>query len=343
MPVLQRPNEFLEDFVSEIKIAEKSVLLQSMNFETGRVMSILEEALISAAGRGVEIEINFDWVSQRFVHNSLPLLPAISSGKRKYIKNLWEKDREMVGRFKKAGIKMNKTNIPQIPLNLIPFIGRNHIKMYIVDGRIGWIGGLNLFDNAFENVDFMVKITNKKIINVLMDQFKKINENRMEADYSIKFDKNYTLTVDNGRKARSLIYSQTLSAVRKAEESIVFMSQFIPDYSILRALIKASKKGIRIEIITSPGNNRIFKHYPERLSYLYFKKSIKNNPNIRLIHLNKTVHAKLILIDNKVALFGSHNFTYSGVIFGTEEIMMTTYDPDLITQIKDFVKTSRKI
>lgn len=340
MPILQTPNEFLEDFVSEINKAEKNVCLQTMNFETGKVMSVLEEALVNAVKRGVRVEINFDWVSQRFVHDRLPLLPAISPGKRKYVKNLWEKDRRMVERLKAAGIKMNKTNTPFFPLNFIPFMGRNHIKMYVVDGKIGWIGGLNLFDIAFENVDFMVKITDGKIIDVLLSQFKRINKNRAAADYTVSFDKNYSLTIDNGAKVKSLIYNQTLNAVKKAEKSIVFMSQFIPDSSILRSLINASKKGTMVKIITSPQNNVIFKRYPERLSYLYFKNSIKNNPNIRLIHLGRTVHAKLILIDGEKALFGSHNFTYSGVIFGTEEIMMTTMDPELIAQIKKFVEIS---
>ena len=85
------------------------------------------------------------------------------------------------------------------------------------------------------------------------------------------------MTIDNGSKAKSLIYNQTLGAVKTAEKSIMFMSPFIPDSSILRSLINASKKGIMVEIITSPGSNPFFKRYPERLSYLYFKYSIKNN------------------------------------------------------------------
>lgn len=342
MQILQTPNEFLEDFVSEINNAKQSVQIQSMNFETGRVMSILTKALLDAAGRGVRIEINFDWVSRRYVHDTLPMLPVINLKKRKYIKNLHIENNSLINTLTKANVKMNQTNTPLFPFTVVPFMGRNHIKMYIVDEKIGWIGGLNLFDIAFENIDFMVKIFDEKIVDALAEQFEKINKNRDKSDYTFDLGNDYSMTVDAGKKFKSLIYDNALNSIKKSGESVVFMSQFVPDGKILNALISVAKRGVRVEIITSPKDNKLFTRYPERLLYLYFKRSIKKYVNIQLHHLPTTVHAKLILIDDKKALFGSHNFTYSGVALGTEEIMMQTTDLNLIAQIKDFIDTNLK-
>lgn len=337
MQILQTPDEFLKDFVSEINNAKHSIQIQSMNFEVGRVMSVLTKALLDAAKRGVKIEINFDWVSERYIHDTLPMLPVINFKKRKYNNNLHKQNNELINLLINAGIKMNQTNNPLFSSTLIPFAGRNHIKMYIVDEKIGWIGGLNLFDIAFENIDFMVKISDQKIVSVLIDQFKKINKNKGEIDYSIDLGNDYSITVDVGKKFKSLIYKKALSEIKKSEKSVIFMSQLMPDGKILSALINAAKRGVRVEIITSPKDNKLFTRFPEKLLYINFLRSIKKYANIQLYHLLTTVHVKLILIDDKKALFGSHNFTYLGVILGTEEIMMQTIDPSLITQIKEFI------
>jgi cardiolipin synthase A/B len=41
----------------------------------------------------------------------------------------------------------------------------------------------------------------------------------------------------------------------------------------------------------------------------------------------------------KIAITGSHNFSHSGVMFGTREIGLETSDPLVIDQLEQFHKT----
>ena len=54
------------------------------------------------------------------------------------------------------------------------------------------------------------------------------------------------------------------------------------------------------------------------------------------------LHAKFIIFTmpdgKKVAISGSHNFAYTGVLFGTREIALETKDPAIIEQLESFVK-----
>ena len=119
------------------------------------------------------------------------------------------------------------------------------------------------------------------------------------------------------------------------------MSQFVPDNKLLQQLIEASKRNVSVTVIASSENDSIFTNYPSKLAYLYFKFVIKKYPNIKLINLKKHVHVKLLLTDNKSALLGSHNLTFSGVLFGTEEIMLKTLDAELLGQLNKFLQSQK--
>jgi phosphatidylserine/phosphatidylglycerophosphate/cardiolipin synthase-like enzyme len=184
----------------------------------------------------------------------------------------------------------------------------------------------------------MVKTDDQKIIAALSKQFEMINKNRAVNNYSVNFDNNYSLYVDTGKHGKSIIYDKAMAMIEEAKTSIIFMSQFVPDGPLLGKLIEASKRNIAITVITSSDKDILFEHYPSKLAYLYFKFIYKNYPNIKLINLKKHMHVKLLLVDDKLAITGSNNLTFSGVLFGTEEIMLETSDSKLLDQLGKFVQ-----
>ena len=48
-----------------------------MCIEPGWVMDPIEKELLNAVKRGVEVRINYDWVTHKFVNGDLALLPGI--------------------------------------------------------------------------------------------------------------------------------------------------------------------------------------------------------------------------------------------------------------------------
>jgi len=339
MQLVQNPEQFLNDFIAEIKKANKSILIQTMSIEPGRVMDLLEKELAEAGKRGVEVRINYDWVTEKFVHGDLPLAPVLDSKKRNYNKNLHNQIKQMLERLSNNGVVISKANQPNSLFSFLPFLNRNHIKMYVIDKRIAWIGGLNLFDIAFENIDLMIKTYNPKIVSALSEQFEKLNNNRERENYKVDCKNEGYLYVDVGKHGKSIIYDKAISMIKEAEKSILFVSQFVPDNKLLSELIEAAKRNVAITIITSSKKDALFNKYPSRLAYLYFMFMIKKYSNIKLINLKGHVHIKLLLVDKVLALFGSHNLTFSGVLFGTEEIMLETSDVKLVEQLSKIAQS----
>lgn len=336
-PQIFMPHDFLDDFLKEASQAKHSIYLQSMNFEAGEVLTRIEKVLLEALSRGVRVNINHDWVSEVFVQGELSLLPSSSAKKRLVGKELHKKSQTIEKNLREHGATIIVTNSPNTPNHLLPMVRRNHIKLYIVDEKVAWMGGVNLFDEAFEKVDIMIRFEERKVVEGLVRQFFMVNQLRSPVDYKLQLTPSETLFVDTGKLSSSIIYTEAMSKIDKANNHIIFMSQFVPDGPLLQRLLKATKRGVKVDVITSPKTNSLFASYPTRFTYLYFKFILPKYTLLTLTHLEKNVHAKIITVDSTCAMVGSHNYTYSGVLFGTEEIMMQTTDKDLVKRIEDFI------
>lgn len=340
-PRLFLPNDFLDDFLAHASKAKQSIYLQSMNFEAGEVLSRIEAVLIPALERGVRVNITIDWVSRIFVHGHLPLLPMARPFRRSHWERHVKASEQLRARLVAKGATFVTTNNPTFLNRQLPMIRRNHIKLYMIDEKIVWMGGVNLFDDAFKKIDLMVRFEDDQIVGALHQQFFMVNELRSPADYSKKLGEHYTLYVDTGKIEQSIIYQEALRQIDNAKVSITFMSQFVPDGPLLKRLIAATKRGVSVEVLSSPRKNVLFTKYPTKLTYEFFRFRIKKHPLLVFKHLPQDVHAKLLVLDDTTALFGSHNYTYSGVLFGTEEIMMETTDQVLLGQITAFLSSAK--
>jgi cardiolipin synthase len=140
-----------------------------------------------------------------------------------------------------------------------------------------------------------------------------------------------TVILDGGIPGNSHIYKRACELAEEAE-SIVLVSQYCPTAKLSR-IIK-SKPSI------------IYFNHPKNASLL--NKLIISagtaTTNLKSLYEKATyLHAKFIIFTmpggKKVAISGSHNFSYSGVIFGTREIAIETTDKTIISQLEAFVDT----
>jgi phosphatidylserine/phosphatidylglycerophosphate/cardiolipin synthase-like enzyme len=334
---LQNPTEFIKDFQKEARKAKKRIWIQTMYFETGKKTKAFEDALLSCLKRKLDVRVVIDWSIRTHTPDDrlhfYPILP-IKKNKRRAIKQFSKDNKRMFKRLEDAGAKILIANQPGLSGNLIPIFRRSHSKMFIVDDIV-WTGGINLSDHAFENIDFMIKFNNKKIISAIEKQFPHLHRKPVK-DYLVDLDDDYRLLVDNGRYNRSTIYNHALGMIDRATKEIIFVSQYIPDGALLKKLIKKANERVSVIIITSYKEHQNFTRLPYGPFYRRLKSKIKNNPYIKLIHCSKKVHAKLLEVDKKEVIFGSHNFFHATVLVGTQEISIHSKDKKLIKILDKF-------
>jgi phosphatidylserine/phosphatidylglycerophosphate/cardiolipin synthase-like enzyme len=115
-----------------------------------------------------------------------------------------------------------------------------------------------------------------------------------------------------------------IKAAKSTIAIIVFDWRWYPDYvaypiqKFNLEILNAAKKGVKICAITN------YKEITELLK----------NSAIQAKHLihDKLVHSKIMIIDNKIAIIGSHNYTHSAFSYN-HEVSVIIRDPDLCSQL----------
>lgn len=212
-----------------------------------------------------------------------------------------------------------------------PFAGVTHVKWTIVDDTVYCFGGVNLYGRGAKNVDYMFKIKDRKLADLLVKEHDTIIEtDREPADYSGFYKQlGYgTLLIDSGEKNESMIYERAVELAKQAE-SILFVSQYCPTGELTKIL----RRKRAMVYYNQPKNTHRWTKLMLRFSRITtgLKSRYKKQ---------KYLHAKFIVFTmpdgSKVALSGSHNFTYSGVRFGTREVELETNDKKIIAQLEKY-------
>ena len=304
---IQNTNEFTLDFKLSIKKAQTRILIKTMNFEPGKAINSIIEDLITSSEKGVDVKISLDAIYDKFYRGDLILLPSLkgASQEGKIFRH------QVTERLRKGGIKVSIHKA----FSFFPLLRRNHIKLYVVDNAV-WVGGINFTDQGFRNKDLMIKFTNPAITHRLISLFHKINTNQIFQNK--RFLSNIKILIDEGRIGKSVIYDTAVDLIKKSQDRIVLSSPFLPSGKLLRTLMEAGKRGIKIRIMTSTNSTNIVSFVNNINSLLSFGQ-IKKNNNTE-INYYRAIHTKALVVDGKQALFGSHNFSFVGVLLGTTEL-----------------------
>jgi phosphatidylserine/phosphatidylglycerophosphate/cardiolipin synthase-like enzyme len=317
--VLKGP-EFLDDLESEAKKATRRVFIKTMilgaGIATDRLLSMYK-----GTKKSVDKKFHVDWIGVVGIGN----LDLLKKHSPKEDSKKW-----FLLELKKNNVELSITNRPKF--GFAGYVGRNHMKIVIVDD-ITYLGGVNISDRQFFSyVDFMVKIVDENLAQTLSSLF--TPEKKLYEDRVIYKNKDLEVVVDAGIPRKSLIFEKAVSKIKLAKKNIIHISQFLPDGKILHELEKLYINGAGVSIIT-PRKNQFNKFFV--LLNTLNKLSIKFRRVRMPIILKQTmIHAKLTIIDDKTAIFGSHNLSQKGVMVGTSEIAVFTSNPKLIKNLSNY-------
>lgn len=314
------------DYVAQatelVKKAKKRVFLISMVVADHPATHELMVAIEDAARRGVNIAVTADVFTFGEVSGSFLPIKYYSPGVKEV--------NQMVKRLKAAGVKFLWLGRSRTTL----LNGRTHSKWCVVDDTCFVFGGVNMYQaGVAENSDYMFRLENRHLANRLVYEQKRIAKaERTSTNYpSVTYELDgESVLIDGGIIAHSVIYRRATELAKEAE-SILFVSQYCPTGKLARIF---KKKDVKL-YFNVPENADLLNGWLIRLSMFTsgFKTLYKKEPYL---------HAKFIIFTmkdgSKIAITGSHNFAFTGVLFGTREIALETADPKIITQLETFYK-----
>ncbi len=235
---------------------------------------------------------------------------------------------------------------------------RDHRKITVIDGRVGFTGGINLADEYINAIkkhghwkDTAVKIEGEAVKN-LMSMFL-VNWNtqsKKPIDYAEYMDIKPGL--ENGKgivipfgSGPTPIYTDTigknvyLNMINAAKDYLYITTPYlICDREILSALRLAAKKGVDVRIITP--------HIPDKKTVFLMTRSnykVLLEDGVKIYEYTPGfIHAKNYICDDKFAVCGTINMDYRSLVHHFE-CGAWMFDTDCITDIKaDFLETLRQ-
>ncbi|MGN8225577.1 phospholipase D-like domain-containing protein [Gracilimonas sp. BCB1] len=312
--VFMDSDHFFEQLTADVQNARHSVRIQCMSFEADRVGTKLIELLGSKPT--LERTLLIDDYSRHVVNDTFLNAPQgwMNKNNARIERNALE---GLLDQAKGSGIKIKFTSPMGFLMHRYP--ARNHKKMVIIDKEISYLGGMNFTEHNFEWSDTMVRHTNPDIAEALLVSFQAdLNETKPPAVKEI--DSGTTLYLFNGWKTRSA-YTELLDRVESSKK-VLALSPYI-SYPLLDAIAAVPDN----QVILPKSNNKPLMHLIHGLSRY-------SQVNFKYVS-GKMIHAKMLILDDKVAVYGSSNFDVISYFF-EKEVVMVNKNPELIKQLTSF-------
>jgi cardiolipin synthase len=276
--------------------ARTSIAMSSYIFDADGIGAEFVSALGDAVRRGVEVRVLIDDVDARF-SNSTAVKP-----------------------LKAAGVNVAVFNPPFLPARLHAVNLRNHRKILVVDGALGFTGGMNVDSRyfnpqapeaAFRDLHFRVR---GPVVAQLMEVF--VDDWQFSADEALRGPKWFPAIPEyDGVLARAIeagpdeaferVRWAILGAVNAAQRSIkVLTPYFIPDQGLISALDAAALRGVQVDIVIPEHSDLPHVHWA-MFGQLW---QVLDHGCRVWVRPGSFDHSKLMVVDGAWTLLGSANW-----------------------------------
>ena len=347
--VLDNTVELLPDYhatiaaiAEEIRGATTSVDVEFYISAWDDVTAPVFEAMAAAAARGVSVRFLFDHLGSRGI-----------PGFQDFLAKLGE-----------TGIEWH----PMMPLE--PLKGkvrrpdlRNHRKLVVVDGRVGFTGSLNLTEPGYnkpknhqagrEWVELMVRL-HGPVVTALgavfaQDWFAETGEGRPLTPAPADAPRTPPGAVTGvpcqlvpsgpGYVAENNLRLFTTLLYGARDRLSITSPYFVPDESLLYAITTAAQRGVAVELFVSEQSDQFMVGHAQAS---YYRALLDAGVRIYLYPAPAILHSKHFTVDDSVAVIGSSNMDQRSFALNYE-ISLMMLGPEIVSAMREVEDTYRSL
>jgi cardiolipin synthase len=320
--------------LAAIRGAQHTITFESYIYWSGAVGRQFAEALEERARAGVKVHVLIDWAGSQQLEDAL------------------------VQEMKAAGVEVRFYH-PLRWYNLARMNNRTHRKLLVVDGRIGFTGGVGIADpwdgvadDAEHWRDSHYRLEGPAVAQMqaaFMDNWIKSTGKVLQGpEYypalqpaGTALAQVFTSSPSGGGDSMQLMY---LLSVTAAERSIdLSAAYFVPDKLTRRALRQALARGVKLRIIVPGANTDV--ELARRASRAAWGELLQSGAEI-YEYQPAMFHCKMMLVDGRLASVGSTNFDNRSFRLN-DEANLNVYDEAFVRELEAVfeadLKRSRRI
>ncbi|MBT2653872.1 cardiolipin synthase [Bacillus sp. ISL-18] len=294
--VLTNGEETFQHIMEQLKRARHHIHLEYYIVRHDQIGQEIKEILIQKASEGVKIRFLYD---------------AVGS---------WQLSKHYINALRNAGIEAVSFGPVKLPFLNNKFNFRNHRKIIVIDGNIGFVGGLNIGDEYlgrnkeigfWRDTHLMLKGEAVRTLQLifLQDWYYMTNHSFLTAEYlSPQIDHKHhggvQLIAGGPDNEWSVIKNIFFSMIASAEKSVWIASPyFIPDEDIFSAIKVAALSGVDVRLLVP---NRPDKRIVFHASRSYFPELLEAGVKV-YEYQRGFMHSKIVIVDNELASIGTSN------------------------------------
>ncbi|MGE5130929.1 MAG: cardiolipin synthase ClsB [Sphingomonadaceae bacterium] len=306
LTLLHNGVEYFPALVQAIDAARNEIFLETYIFADDETGSLVADALARAAARGVAVRLLLDGFGSR---DFAPRFRAALRGAGAEV---------LVFRPERGPWRLRRARLR-----------RMHRKLACIDGRVGFVGGINVIDDydtpgqTTPRYDYAVRIDGPLIGQlraVAARQWAQVSWATFRRRWqglrrysavavprdppSVADGQRAALAVRDSLRHRRDIEDAYLALIAQAREEVVIAcAYFFPGRRFRRALSDAAKRGVRVVLLLQGRVEYALLHYASRALYGTL---LEAGIEIHEYHLS-FLHAKVAVFDRRVASVGSSN------------------------------------
>lgn len=319
----------LKALLSDIENAKETINIEYYIFADDSTGKLVMNALIKKAKEGVRV---------RLIYDSIGSLKA----PRRFFKKL-----------KKAGGEIAEFFPPFLGIRMInlKMNYRNHRKIVVIDGKIGYTGGINIRNDHMGMKkrlspwrDTHIRITGTGVYplqNAFLNDWRYVKKEKSTPDEYIQqgfFKKPeqtgnvwLQLITSGPNETEKTIKEAYLKLILSAKKEIVIQTPyFVPDDTLMEALRIALQSGVKVRIMVPKKADHITVYW---VTLSYLKDIVRFGADVYIY--NGFLHSKALIIDDNKLSIGTCNFDNRSFNLNFEDTVLM-YSEEMAKEYKEY-------
>lgn len=294
--VLVNGDQIFPAMLAAIRQAKRTITFETYIYWSESIGKEFADALSERARAGIKVHVLLDWIGSV------------------------KMEQRYLDEMKRAGVAIERYHEPHWS-HLARLNNRTHRKVLVIDGRIGFTGGVGIADQWRGDArdPSQWRDTHFRVEGPVVAQMQAVfMDNWIKAQGKVLHDELYfphlesrgdmvaqmfSSSPSGGSESMQLMYMMAITSARSTID--LSSSYFVPDSLTTAALVASAKRGVKIRIIT-PG---------EHIDTEIVRKASRANwgdllrAGIRIAEFAPTMyHCKVLVVDSLLVSVGSTNF-----------------------------------
>lgn len=313
-------NEAWDAMLKAIEDASLSIDLEQYIFENDGIGKKFINLLKRKAGQGLKVRVICDEVGSFSFSGS-----------------------EEAKELERSGVNLKFFNplLPWKPNKETLWYFRDHRKLLIIDGTLGFTGSVCLSDEMQSWRESHVEISGS-VVTEMQEAFNVMwNRQYRRLRYILKRNKktevntlsDFSYVTNSPLPRKRFMYYELIKRIRMSRKYIYLTTPyFLPNHRLLSEIKKAAQRGVVVKLLLPKTTNHILAHIGAQT---FFTDLLIHNVEIH--RYEQMIHSKTIVIDGTWSTIGSLNLDNISLIYNFEANLISTNDSFTMELEKQFI------